>query len=44
MLAATGGRERTEQEFETLFAEAGLRLREVRLLPAVSSVLVGEAR
>jgi hypothetical protein len=44
LLAITGGRERTKDEFSMLLAEAELRLREVRPLPAVSSVLVAEAR
>src|SRR5207247_1073165 len=44
MLVVTGGRERTEAEFAGLLADAGLGLREVRTLPAVSSVLVAEAR
>ena len=44
MLAVTGGRERTEKELAALLAEAGLSLREVRPLPAVSSVVVAEAR
>ena len=44
MLAVTGGRERTEKELSALLADAGLRLREVRPLPAVSSVMVAEAR
>jgi hypothetical protein len=44
MLAVTGGRERTRQEFEVLLNRAGLRLLEVRGLPSVSSVIVAEAR
>jgi hypothetical protein len=42
LLLSTGGRERTCEEFERLFALAGLRLVEVRRLPSVSDVLVVE--
>jgi O-methyltransferase/methyltransferase family protein len=40
MLAITGGRERTCQEYQRLLSEAGLRLGSVRSLPLDMSVLV----
>lgn len=42
MLIAPGGRERTQEEFEALFARAGFRL--ARIVPTASSVSVIEAR
>ena len=42
MLVTTGGRERTEVEFRTLFQSVGLRLVERRSLAAVSQVLITE--
>lgn len=44
MLLSTGGRERTEAEFRKLLGHSGFQLHECRLLPGVSSLLVGEAR
>lgn len=44
MLVMTGGRERTRADFVDLLGRADLCLREIRPLPAVSSVLVAEAR
>jgi hypothetical protein len=42
MLVTTGGRERTEADFRTLFQNVGLRLVERRSLAAVSQVLITE--
>jgi hypothetical protein len=42
MLAATGGRERTGAEFQTLFEGAGLRFLEQRSLETVRQILVAE--
>lgn len=42
MLLTTGGRERTEDGFRALLAQSGFRLREVRPMPAVSSLLIAE--
>lgn len=43
LLMATGGRERSEVEYEYLLSEAGFRLNAVRRLAAVPSVIEGEA-
>lgn len=42
MLVTTGGRERTEDAFRALLGRTGFQLREVRPLPAVSSLLIAE--
>ncbi len=44
LLAVTGGRERTEDEFSRLFDRSGFRLAEVRRLPALPVILVGVPR
>jgi len=44
LLMATGGRERTREEFAALMEAAGFDLLEVRSLPALPSVIVGVAR
>jgi hypothetical protein len=44
LLVATGGRERTAQQYEALLGRAGFELREVRTLPALPSVIIGVAR
>jgi hypothetical protein len=43
LLAVTGGRERTRREFDVLLAAGGFRLRQVKPLPSVVSLLVAEA-
>lgn len=43
MLVMTGGRERTEADFRSIFEAAGLRLVGTQSLPSVSSILIGEA-
>lgn len=43
MLVMTGGRERTEADFRSIFEAAGLRLVGRQSLPSVSSILIGEA-
>ncbi len=43
LLMATGGRERSAEEFARLFEAAGFRLESVRPLAALPSVLVGVA-
>lgn len=40
MLALTTGRERTQGQYETLFATAGLRLKEQRILPTTATAFV----
>lgn len=42
LLAATGGMERTESQFECLSKEAGLRIKKVMKLPSLVSLLVLE--
>ena len=42
MLAVTGGRERTRNQYETLLAEAGFELE--RIVPTRSSYFVVEAK
>jgi hypothetical protein len=42
MLVFTGGRERTAREFATLYAEAGLRLVEVRPTASSMSLVIGQ--
>jgi hypothetical protein len=44
LLMATGGRERTAAELESLFGRAGFALERVTHLPALPSMIVGEAR
>lgn len=44
LLLATGGRERTAEEYRALLDEAGFDLGEVRTLSALPSVIVGVAR
>lgn len=44
LLLATGGRERTAEEYRALLDEAGFELGEVRTLSALPSVIVGVAR
>lgn len=44
LLAVTGGRERTADEFGRLLANSGFELVEVRKTPALPSVIVGVAR
>lgn len=41
LLAVTGGRERTGEDFRVLFASAGLRLEAVRATPSFPHVLKG---
>jgi len=43
MLVCTGGRERTEEEFRTVFAAAGLTLRSVTRCTGPTNVSVLEA-
>jgi hypothetical protein len=43
LLAVTGGRERTRREFDELLAAGGFRLRQVKTLPSVVSLLVAES-
>jgi len=40
MLAVTGGRERSEQEYAELFGQAGLRL--ARVVPTASEMVIFE--
>jgi len=42
LMAATGGKERTESEFERVSKQAGLRLKKVMKLPSLVSLLVLE--
>lgn len=42
LMAVTGGKERTESEFERVSKQAGLHLKEVRKLPSLVSLLVLE--
>lgn len=44
MLLSTGGRERTQREFQRLLSESGWLLKEIHALPAVCSVIVAEAK
>ena len=44
LLMATGGQERTEAGYASIFTAAGFDLVEVRHLPALPSILVGRAR
>jgi hypothetical protein len=44
LLMSTGGRERTVSEYRALLGQCGFELRQVRLLPALPSVIVGVAR
>jgi hypothetical protein len=44
LLMATGGQERTEEEYRGLLEAAGFALSEVRQLPALPSILVGVAQ
>lgn len=44
LLMMTGGQERTATEYESLFAQAGFALCEVRRLAALPAILVGEVR
>ena len=44
LLMATGGRERTREEYAELLEAAGFRLEEVRTLAALPSILVGVAK
>jgi hypothetical protein len=44
LLMATGGQERSIEEYRTLFSENGFELSEVRSLTSLSSILVGVAR
>ncbi len=44
LLAATGGKERTESEFAELFTSADFELEEVRRIAALPSIIVGVSR
>jgi len=43
LLAVTGGKERTAEQFAKLFEDNGFRFKETRRLPALPSLIVGEA-
>ncbi len=43
LLAVTGGKERTASQFSRLLEDNGFRFKEIRRLPALPSVIVGEA-
>ena len=44
LLVATGGKERTEEEYRRLLKESGFVLKDVRRVPGIPSILIGVAK